>query len=225
MIESHQNTIDQIIDEAYKLYMPQIRSEIEQLYKFVQKKYYDVYPFNILEIGTKYGGTFYIWNQLNKSGLNISIDMDDGGLHGGIGNEEMNKRDLWFQERFQNCHFIRGDSHDNKTRHKVFEFLYLNTPFDQNDPEIQYGRFDFLFIDGDHTYEGVKRDFEMYSPFVKSKSVIAFHDIIISEYHHSRNVYVGEFWNEIKKNDNFIAIEIIDHPNQNWGGIGILIKK
>jgi len=37
---------------------------------------------------------------------------------------------------------------------------------------------DFLFIDGDHTYEGVKRDFEMYSPLVRNGGIIAFHDIV-----------------------------------------------
>jgi predicted O-methyltransferase YrrM len=37
---------------------------------------------------------------------------------------------------------------------------------------------DFLFIDGDHTYEGVTRDFEMYSPLVKRGGIIAIHDIV-----------------------------------------------
>jgi predicted O-methyltransferase YrrM len=35
---------------------------------------------------------------------------------------------------------------------------------------------DFLFIDGDYTYEGVKRDL-MYSPLVREGGIIAFHDI------------------------------------------------
>lgn len=35
---------------------------------------------------------------------------------------------------------------------------------------------DFLFIDGDHNYEGISRDYECWSPFVKSGSRIAFHD-------------------------------------------------
>jgi hypothetical protein len=33
-----------------------------------------------------------------------------------------------------------------------------------------------LFIDGDHRYEGVRRDFEMYSPLVGAGGLIAFHD-------------------------------------------------
>jgi len=39
-------------------------------------------------------------------------------------------------------------------------------------------RGDFLFIDGDHTYEGVEGDFEMYSPLVRRGGIIAFHDIV-----------------------------------------------
>lgn len=33
-----------------------------------------------------------------------------------------------------------------------------------------------LFIDGDHSYEGVKLDFEMWSPFVIDGGLVAFHD-------------------------------------------------
>jgi predicted O-methyltransferase YrrM len=36
---------------------------------------------------------------------------------------------------------------------------------------------DFLFIDGDHEYMAVKRDWELYSPFLCIGSYVAFHDI------------------------------------------------
>ncbi len=37
-------------------------------------------------------------------------------------------------------------------------------------------KIDFLFIDGDHSYEGVKKDWELYSSLLKSGSLVAFHD-------------------------------------------------
>jgi hypothetical protein len=33
-----------------------------------------------------------------------------------------------------------------------------------------------LFIDGEHEYEQVKRDFEAWSPFVRPNGYVAFHD-------------------------------------------------
>jgi predicted O-methyltransferase YrrM len=36
--------------------------------------------------------------------------------------------------------------------------------------------FDFLFIDGDHSYEGCRKDWDIYSPFVRSGGIIVFHD-------------------------------------------------
>jgi predicted O-methyltransferase YrrM len=37
---------------------------------------------------------------------------------------------------------------------------------------------DLLFIDGDHTYEGVKRDWELFVPYVNPFGVVLFHDTI-----------------------------------------------
>ena len=37
---------------------------------------------------------------------------------------------------------------------------------------------DMLFIDGDHSYEGVKRDWDLFSPFVTQFGVVVFHDTI-----------------------------------------------
>jgi len=80
---------------------------------------------------------------------------------------------------------------------------------------------DFLFIDGDHSYEGVKKDFEMYSPLVKKEGIIAFHDIApngISELTGG----VPRFWKEIEKKN--CHQEIINNQNQEGFGIGVLIK-
>ena len=35
-----------------------------------------------------------------------------------------------------------------------------------------------LWIDGDHTYEGVRRDFDLFSPFLVEGAIIAFHDTL-----------------------------------------------
>lgn len=35
---------------------------------------------------------------------------------------------------------------------------------------------DLLFIDGDHSYEGCKKDWDLYSPYLKGGSCVVFHD-------------------------------------------------
>ena len=42
---------------------------------------------------------------------------------------------------------------------------------------LNNGKIDFLFIDADHSYKGVKKDFKMYSPLVRLGGIIAFRDI------------------------------------------------
>ncbi len=40
----------------------------------------------------------------------------------------------------------------------------------------RYGPYDFMFIDGDHSYDGVCADWHVYSPMVRPGGVVAFHD-------------------------------------------------
>lgn len=79
---------------------------------------------------------------------------------------------------------VLGDSHDPATRDKF----------------STVGQFDFIFIDGDHTLEGVRKDFEMYGPLCRPGGIIAFHDIMRSperiSYHAGVDCRV--FFDEVK---------------------------
>ena len=79
----------------------------------------------------------------------------------------------------------------------------------------------FLFIDGDHTYEGVKKDFEMYAPLCRKGGIIAFHDIVPGPLENVGGV--PEFWNEIKGKYKHKELVRNSQQGQQGGyGIGIL---
>ena len=71
-----------------------------------------------------------------------------------------------YKNRKQKLILIRDDSHKKSIINKVGNIL--------NGEKL-----DFLFIDGDHEYEGVKKDYNNYSKYVKKGGLIAFHDICL----------------------------------------------
>ncbi len=103
-----------------------------------------------------------------------------------------------------NLLLLRKDSHNQETLEEVKNILSGN-------------QLDFLFIDGDHTYEGVKKDFEMYSPLVRKGGIIAFHDIINKD-PLRKDIEVPKFWSVLK---NRYRINEIIFDKFNYG-IGLL---
>jgi predicted O-methyltransferase YrrM len=102
-------------------------------------------------------------------------------------------------------HFLRNDSHSRSTLETASSILGGEMT-------------DFLFIDSDDTYGGgVKQDFEMYSPLVRSGRMVAFHDIAEGPCHPDSQV--GRFRNEIKPRHRHV--EMIEDPAQGWAGIGV----
>lgn len=160
----------------------------------------------VVEIGTADGGTLLLSAMLaDPEASLISIDLQDGQFGGGY---PAWKRPLYesFARENQQIHLLQGDSHQKE--------MY------QNLQSILNGRMvDYLFIDGDHTYEGVKKDFEMYSPLVRSGGIIAFHDIAPDRSPEPTH-FVDRFWNEIKRI--YRTEEFIHHPSQDKCGIGVI---
>lgn len=71
-------------------------------------------------------------------------------------------------------------------------------------------KIDFLFIDGDHSYEAVKRDYENYSTMVRKGGIIAIHDVTLET---NPTVSVFKFWREIE--------DITDSLTISLGGTGV----
>jgi predicted O-methyltransferase YrrM len=169
-------------------------------------------PTTIVEIGTAQGGTLYALCQLaSDDAFIVSIDLPGGEFGGGY-SEAAAGRFASFVGKSQSLRCIRRDSHDEETVEMLRGALGGRTV-------------DLLFIDGDHTYEGVKRDFELYSPLVGEGGLIAFHDIVLHP--NSPSCKVDEFWDELKSSH--WHAELIDlsddhYNNGMWGGIGVIRK-
>jgi predicted O-methyltransferase YrrM len=194
--------VDFVLGPDGKLIAPtQIRSEILQLTALVQQKK----PRVVVEIGTRMGGTLCLWcAAADPEATVVSIDLP-GGIHGG---GYPNWRKLVyrrFAQPAQSLHLLRMDSHQPKT----FESLKAILPA---------AGIDFLFIDGDHTYPGVKMDFDMYTPLVRPGGLVAFHDICSND--QDRTNEVDKFWREIRTK--YKSLEFIHHPDQAAYGIGVL---
>lgn len=105
-------------------------------------------PVNILEIGSK-GCTFFIFSKFS-TGKKVAVDITD------------RRRDLHHFMFGEDFTFFVGDSQTVEMRDKVKDFCPT---------------YDFIFIDGDHSYDGVKRDFELYKELLSPRGYCVFHDI------------------------------------------------
>lgn len=112
-----------------------------------------------------------------------------------------------------------GVEKDSPTLESYIEglsMMYWNT--DSHDPKsMKYpSGIDFLFIDGDHSLEGVTKDFGMYSPLVKTGGIIAFHDVL--HFNKDPEVNVKPLWEKLKLNYPYVEIKV--GPNST--GLGVI---
>ena len=178
----------------------QITSEISELVARLR----DLAPQTIVEVGTHKGGNSFLFcHALPSAKLVVGVDLC-------VQNAE---KLIHFVRPGQAYRALHGDSQTEAMKRRVMQ-------------KLGGCQVDFLFIDGDHSYAGVKADFELYSPLVRSGGLVALHDIVSdhrTRYGRETGCYAGEvhqYWAELKQR--YRCEEFIDDPDQDGFGIGLV---
>jgi predicted O-methyltransferase YrrM len=194
---------DAVCDSTLEFCAGQRANEISQFLSLAAESN----PKVIGEIGSARGGNLLLFSLLLPSdGFLVSIELTHDRPRLAAYRRLVNPS--------QELICITGDSHLPSTKERVEAALH--------------GRlFDVLFIDGDHSLEGVSEDFEMYASFVRPGGLIAFHDIVADVFQRngtptpSSTGGVPSFWRELKTRHSEYW-EFVDDPEQDGFGIGAI---
>lgn len=155
--ERYPNDIYKVIEEVVdhrKFTMVQKRYEIYKLLRLINQKK----PKTICDIGSAGGGTLRLFcHYAHPQARIITIDLNNNTLR--------QKSYPHLAQKGQQITIFQGSSYDPKTIDYVKQWLRNEL-------------FDFVFIDGDHEYDGVKKDFLAYSALTNKGGLIGFHDIV-----------------------------------------------
>ncbi len=186
--------------------LDQKKSEIYHIYRLINSSKSKI----ICEIGAFRGGSCAIFcHSAPDDATIISIDIQFP--------IERKIAHKVFGKTRQKLICIKGDSQEQTTIGKIKNVLHGKV-------------IDLLFIDGDHSLFGVMNDYVRFSPLVRHGGIIAFHDINPDTFMKTgikTSSYVGEvpiFWETLKKSK-IIHNEIIEDPEQDGFGIGLVVKE
>ncbi len=199
--------------------------ELNMLQKFLEGMRIE----KVLEIGTFYGGTSLLWAKMVEP-YNGKVYCVEAQFDWVIVPPYTNRVD-----------FIKHANNNTRDPNlKKFDVLRYNQVYkstqwekyivelegDSHDPEFksevksEVGKVDIVFIDGDHSYEGVKDDFYSYASLVKPNGYIILHDILDTPYHRECGCFVHEMWNELKAK--YSTVEFLDPVDHTFMGIGVI---
>ena len=203
-------TLDEALDYVFsarpgrvKIAPNQVRSELRDFLLFVQ----ELRPRAVLEIGTALGGTFFLLTRVAApDAVLVTVDLSSPRDLRFGGGDVAQRAPLYeaFAVDQQRVRFIPGDSHTRALRQRV-------------EREFAGREVDLLFIDGDHSEEGVRADYELYRDLVRPGGAIAFHDIVDGDPQLVGGV--PRFWQSVRTPAarEFVA----DHGQGGWG-LGVL---
>jgi cephalosporin hydroxylase len=187
----------------------ELKSQNIEEFTELLKEYINLKSICFMEIGSLYGWSlqhFIHYSEEGSTGIAVDLPVRNfvGSGDSRVIKQEYNYKNVWPKwAKAKKCklYLIQDSSQKKSTCKKVEEIL--------NNQQL-----DFLFIDGDHRYEAIKIDFELYSPFVKAGGIIGFHDIGENEEGGGKI-----FWEEIKHKYNFKEILKEQYKEK---GIGLL---
>lgn len=155
-------------------------------------------PSLVVELGTHYGNSYFAFcqgvTQCHVPATCYAVDTWEGDIHAGTYGDEV----------------YRHVAAYNADHYADFSNL-LRMSFDDALEYFGGGSVDLLHIDGLHTCEAVRHDFEQWLPKMSDRGIILLHDICVRE----RGFGVWRLWEELS--DRFQSLSF-DHAH----GLGVL---
>lgn len=112
---------------------------------------------------------------------------------------------------------VNPQRHFNQMRlTRIQTYVMTNKEFAKLFPKRTY---DYIYIDGDHTYKGVKLDYRLYWPKLNKNGFMTFHDILGKGSINNAEFGVNSFWKDLTEKN---KVDIL-FPKES--GLGILQKK
>lgn len=141
----------------------------------------EISPKIFVELGTHTGNSYFAFCQsVAETGIStkcFAVDTWQGDDHAGRYNDEV----------------FAGVNAQNESHYANFSKL-LRMTFDSAASYFANESIDLLHIDGLHTYEAVRHDFESWLPKLAPGAVVLFHDTNVRE----RNFGVWKLWEELQ---------------------------
>jgi hypothetical protein len=139
-------------------------------------------PRVLVELGTHLGNSYFTFCQsVKENKLKTScyaVDCWEGDVQAG---------------QYEQAVYTTVQNY-NDANYRQFSKL-LKMRFDEALHEIPDGTVDLLHIDGLHTYEAVRHDYETWLPKLSANGLVMFHDIAVER----EDFGVKKFWGELKK--------------------------
>ena len=180
---------------------------------------------NYMEIGVHNGGSMTMLlssnnKNINIYGIDLFEDMYDETKH-------LNKEKFTTYQYFKRDNLSMTKTRNNLDKVKKhynnnsnINLLQGNSYFDETETnfkeELNSNELDLLFIDGDHTLDGVKNDYVRYSKYVKKGGYIIFDD-----YHHP---IIKEYCDKLLKENSSIKL-ITKFKSFKTDAIDLLVQK
>lgn len=162
----------------------------------------------ILCIGSRHGYIPAILAQACKDNHLGHVDFVDGGF-GGDDKRAWTGTGYWKTKKGQSCFDYFG------LGKYITLFVTISIDFFKKYPDKTY---DYIYIDGDHSYEGVSLDYKLFWPKLKKGGYMVFHDICVKGKKPEGIYGVWKLWKELKQK--YGGIEI----NYSNSGLGIIQK-